>query len=50
LVESSDNTANTPTNRCCNSLHSSKPKDIEALTYQIIDASEVELKPCAGLD
>jgi hypothetical protein len=27
-------------------LHSSKPKGIEALTYQIIDASEIELKPC----
>ena len=46
MVEASDNTANTPTNRCCNSWHSSKPKGIEALTYQIIDASEVELKPC----
>jgi hypothetical protein len=46
LVETSDNTANTPTNRCCNSWHSSKPKGIEALTYQIIDASEIELKPC----
>jgi hypothetical protein len=46
LVEASDNTANTPTNRCCNSWHSSKPRGIEALTYQIIDASEVELKPC----
>ena len=46
MVEASDNTANTPTNRCCNSWHSSKPKGIEALTYQIIDASEIELKPC----
>ena len=46
MVEASDNTANTPTNRCCNSLHPSKPRGIEALTYQIIDASEVELKPC----
>ncbi len=46
MVLASDNTANTPTNRCCNSWHSSKPRGIEALTYQIIDASEVELKPC----
>ena len=46
MVEASDNTANTPTNRCCNSWHPSKPKGIEALTYQIIDASEIELKPC----
>ena len=46
MVLASDNTANTPTNRCCNSWYSSKPRGIEALTYQIIDASEVELKPC----
>ncbi len=46
MVEASDNTANTPTNRCCNSWHPLKPRGIEALTYQIIDASEVELKPC----
>ena len=46
MVEASDNTANTPINRCCNSWHPSKPRGIEALTYQIIDASEVELKPC----
>ncbi len=45
LVEASDNTANTSSNTCLNSL-ADKCRGIEARAYHIIDASEVELKPC----
>ena len=41
----SDNTANTQSNTCLNSL-ADKCRGIEARAYHIIDASEVELKPC----
>ena len=45
LSEASDNTANTSSNTCLNSL-ADKCRGIEARAYHIIDASEVELKPC----
>jgi hypothetical protein len=45
LAKPSDNTSNSSSNRCCNSLASIKPRGIEALTYQTIEASEIELKP-----
>jgi hypothetical protein len=44
LVEASDNTSNTSSNTCLNSL-ADKCRGIEARAYHIIDASEVELKP-----
>ena len=44
MVEASDNTANTSSNTCLNSL-ADKCRGIEARAYHIIDASEVELKP-----
>jgi hypothetical protein len=45
LVEASDNTSNTSSNTCLNSL-ADRCWGIEARAYHIIDASEVELKPC----
>jgi hypothetical protein len=45
LVKASDNTCNTPSNTCLNSL-ADRCRGIEARAYHIIDASEVELKPC----
>lgn len=45
MSEASDNTANTSSNTCLNSL-ADKCRGIEARAYHIIDASEVELKPC----
>jgi hypothetical protein len=45
LVEASDNTSNTSSNTCLNSL-ADRCRGIEARAYHIIDASEVELKPC----
>ena len=45
MVKASDNTANTSSNTCLNSL-ADMCRGIEARAYHIIDASEVELKPC----
>jgi hypothetical protein len=47
LVDKSDKSANTSSNTCCNSLASTdKLWGIERRVYHVIDASEVELKPC----
>ena len=45
MVEVSDNTSNTSSNTCLNSL-ADRCRGVEARAYHIIDASEVELKPC----
>jgi hypothetical protein len=45
LVISSDNSTNTSSNTCLNSL-ADRCRGIEARAYHVIDASEVELKPC----
>jgi hypothetical protein len=45
LVISSDKSANTSSNTCLNSL-ADRCRGIEARAYHVIDASEVELKPC----
>ena len=46
-VKASLNSTNTSSNTCCNSLASSdRLWGIERRVYHVIDASEVELKPC----
>ncbi len=45
MVTSSDNSTNTSSNTCLNSL-ADRCRGIEARAYHVIDASEVELKPC----
>lgn len=45
MAASSDSSTNTSSNTCLNSL-ADRCRGIEARAYHIIDASEVELKPC----
>jgi hypothetical protein len=45
LAEASDKTSNTSSNICLNSL-ADRCRGIEARAYHIINASEIELKPC----